>query len=137
MPFVRRQPVRRHSLRPIFVFVVGAFALNALADPRLQVFEALGAILTEIRLSASEEPVALDQVVDPQPLRGVSRDTFLSSWGQPDYCDGGTSESCASQPIWVYVFVRLPPGWRGNGPELKLTFDAQDLVHEVQWQFSR
>lgn len=102
-----------------------------------QLLAELAANLATIRASSSDKPVSLAPVPDVQVLRGVSRGSVLSALGSPDTCDDNTVEPCVRRPVWGYMFHRLPPGWRGGGAELWLTFDARDVLHEAQWKFSR
>jgi hypothetical protein len=119
------------------VLVAALAATHAYAQSPEQLLNELGANLAAIRASSSDKPVSLTPVPDLRVLRGVSRGTVLSALGPPDSCDDNTVEPCVGRPVWGYMFHHLPPGWRGGGAELWLTFDAREVLQDARWQFSR
>jgi hypothetical protein len=114
--------------------LAASFANSTAAE---DVLHLLSSKLSAIRSSASSERVALEHVPEVRGLVGIDRVQLLSSLGQPDSCLHRSPEDCMSLPTWVYAFVHLPPGSRGGGPELYVSFDQHSVVQVAQWKLSR
>jgi len=102
-----------------------------------EVLNLLAVKLSEIRSSTSNERVATEPVVGVEALQGATRKAILSKLGRPDNCMEVQETRCSNMNTWVYSFVHFPPGWRGGGPELHLSFGARSKVKAAVWQLSR
>ena len=114
--------------------VVSAGANAASAD---EVLNLLAVKLSGVRSSTSNERVAAEPVVGVEALQGATRKAILSKLGRPDNCMEVQETRCSNMNTWVYSFVHFPPGWRGGGPELHLSFGARSKVKAAVWQLSR
>jgi hypothetical protein len=92
--------------------------------------------LAAIRTSTAAAKVEIKDAVSLDSLRGVSRDTVNSALGPPDRCTPDATR-CIDALSWKYSFYRLPPGSRGGGAELHLSFGAKDVVTDAQWKFAQ
>ncbi len=96
------------------------------------------ALLAELRAQLDEladlvdfdEPVRRWTNQDVGPLVGLTGDELQAALGAPQHC-------ADTRCTWFYSFFRLPPHWRGGGPSLFLTLDADGVCTAARWQHSR
>ena len=89
--------------------------------------------LDAIRNSQPTEPLSLSPLPDLAALVSVSADAIRSHLGDP--CD--PTDMNWSPNELVYLFHKLPQGWRGGGAELHITLDAKSCCDSATWKFSR
>lgn len=97
-----------------------------------------------LRAKADEVGIDLGGTLPLEPLLGMSRVEIAAALGEAEVCislapDGGASlgAPCATAVEWRMWFFNLPPGWRGGGTELWLTFDAAGICTTARWGGSR
>jgi len=118
--------------------VLLAFTLNQVfaASPD-DLLAQLRSDLHSVRASKSTEPVASKVQPDVKTLVGLRQTQIHVVLGDPDACVKPKNGSCLGSSEWTYSFYRLPPGWRGGGPELVLSFDEDLGVRLAAWLYSR
>lgn len=89
--------------------------------------------LEGIRNSQPSEPLSLSPLPVLEALVTVSADLIRSQLGDP--CD--STQVDRPPNTLVYLFHKLPSGWRGGGAELHITIDANDRCESATWRFSR
>ena len=89
--------------------------------------------LDAIRNSLPTEPLSLSPLPELDALVSVAAEVIRSQLGDP--CDP-THMKCPPNTL-VYLFHKLPTGWRGGGAELHVTLDANDCCEFATWRFSR
>ena len=90
-----------------------------------------------IRSANSTRPVGLSTTPDVSSLVGKRRSDILVGLGEPDACPAHDHGGCAAVGEWLYLFYKLPAGWRGGGPELHLNFDAAQRCLRAEWVFTQ
>jgi hypothetical protein len=107
-------------------------------DKQSEVLDYLSQALREIRAADTlSEPLDPTNFERPAAgtLLGASRDLVWTALGKPDNC--ANSQECAETREWIYDFVRFPPGWRGGGWSLVLSFESGDACTSASWALSR
>ena len=89
--------------------------------------------LDGIRNSQPTEPFSLSPLPELDALVSVAAEVIRSQLGDP--CDP-THMNWPPNTL-VYLFHKLPTGWRGGGAELHITLDANDCCESAAWRFSR
>ena len=117
--------------------VVWSAASPVRANPH-ELLAHLGRELTRIHATTSSDPVGILQPVPKvDPLVGMDRAAIEQSLGRPESpSEGCLPESCPPG-VAVWMFFKLPPGWRGGGAELHLTFDSTGRCISAAWRYSR
>ena len=128
--------VKRHSESVLATMVLFASANSVFAQSSSEVLAKLSENLSIVRSASGTELVGTEPI-DVEGLLGVSRTEIANVLGNPSSCDQATTETCNSQSQWQYLFFYLPPGWRGGGPELWLTFNSAGEVEKAEWRHSR
>jgi len=127
-----------NKLRSLVTAGLWAFTIPAMSAASSDgLLTLLASKLSEVRSSSSEDRVAAEPVVGVEALQGTTRTVILARLGSPDNCAQIQDAQCSEMNTWVYSFVHLPPGWRGGGPELNISFGQQGIVKAAVWQFSR
>ena len=102
------------------------------SDDQKEVLRVLRAQLKRIASAGDDEPVAIYHEVDPKGLLGLRRDQIADALDVPlAPCAGG------AQCEFSIAFYKLPPGWRGGGPELRLVFGQNDATILAKWYHTR
>lgn len=83
--------------------------------------------LRVIRASKSDQPIQIRPVPNVDSLAGRKVSDVLATLGDPD---------TVGEEI-VYLFFRLPAGWRGGGPELVLRKSSDGKIEGAHWRSSR
>ncbi len=89
--------------------------------------------LDAIRISQATGPISLSPLPDLAALVAVSAATIRFHLGDP--CDPAHMNWPAN--TMVYLFHKLPPGWRGGGAELHIALDANGCCESATWRSSR
>jgi len=119
-----------------FVLAAALLIYNASADQPEDLLKQLGSDLLKVRAAVGDKPLSVD-TTGVDAMKGLSREKVISALGKPDNCVELSRDECAALESWTYYFFYLPPGWRGGGPELWLTFRGNSVVEDARWQFSR
>ena len=107
-----------------------------------QTLRALRAALDAVRPSShpSRPPS-----IDVSPLVGLTRSQIRSSLGTPHVCNYPKPPApnevmgapCEHNGDWFYSFYELPRGWIGGGPELLLSFGADEVCTTAKWMMTQ
>lgn len=117
---------------------VHAHGQDATTRPdRAELLRSLGHELSRIRSSSSEEPAGIVDVPNIESLVGAAHGEIQTALASPDYCSNRNGGRCVPTGNWSYSFVKLPPGWRGGGAVLGLTFDADGKCQSARSHFER
>jgi hypothetical protein len=116
---------------------VAAIASSLALQPELLLAELREELRALRSSSAITAPVGISQPPDVAPLVGLPAEQLREKLGEPDACASRKAERCDPIGQWVYLFYRLPPGWRGGGAELVLHFGSSNACHQAYWRFTR
>jgi hypothetical protein len=119
----------------VLIAATPLMALAATTTPDALLAE-LSVELTRIRASKSDQPVSSELKPNVKLLTKLNRLRIQSVLGKPDTCSELRDGSCSNAREWIYLFHKLPVGWRGGGAELVLFFDRNE-VRDAQWTYSR
>ena len=136
--------VRLVALSMRQAFAIAATALFVLASSLPTAADGESSLLSALRkeLVRTQEPKPPNErdwsfgTPDLAPLIGMTSGEILAGLGAPP--DGSRETAAPSTDSgWVYLFDRLPAGWRGGGREIHLDFDSEGRCMRATWRYGR